>query len=1418
MLDGSLVISEFMAINNNTLDDEDGRDSDWIEIHNPTDATVNLNGWSLTDDENDLTKWQFPAVSIDRGDYLVVFASKENRIDPQSELHTNFKLDGDGEYLALVRPDGTTIAHEYAPEFPPQRADFSYGMASDPMMFSVPATAELTYLVPTPAQAGLGTDWTEPGFDDGTWTEFTRTSQLLVTEASTSPAFVEIQNVSQNAVTTSLWVVAVNDAWLYNINAVHETLWELPSEIGSGALQYRSDNSADPNYWGDDIPWRTQGPGWVMILDNAGIVVDFVVWGYPDESIQQFQVNVNGYDVSIDDIWKGSKVPGLGSSTNSLQRTGNADHDSAVDWAFVESKSMNQQNNALEVPFIREFATAVGFDTTSTDIGVAVQIDVEQQMYGQNGSLWARYPMNVDDPFALDTMQLRMKYNDAFVAYLNGVLVAESNAPTSPGWNAVATADREVAESLEYESFDLTPHLGLLQSGINVLAIHGLNYTVDDPDFLILPELIREGRRYFGNPTPGAANTPGFLDYVEDTKFDVDRGFFDAPFDVAITGKTPGATIRYTLDGSEPTETHGTEYTGPIRIDRTTTLRAAAFKQYMRPSDVDTQTYIFVDDVLAQSPHGESPGPGWPVGSVNGQVFDYGMDPAILEDPRYAGFVDDALLAIPSISLVTDLSNLFDPATGIYVNAREDGREWERPVSVELIDPAGNDGFQIDAGLRIRGAWSRTDRNPKHAFRLFFRSEYGDAKLEFPLFGDEGVNTFDTLDLRTSQDYSWTLMADTRNALVRDVFARDVQRDMGQPYTRSRYYHLYINGHYWGLYQSQERAEASFAESYFGGDKDDYDVAKVDRDASNVVVATDGTIDAYRRLHAAAVAGFADDADYYRVQGQNTDGTVNPAYERLLDVENLLDYMISIFYTGEQDGPVSNPLGGKPNNFFAIFNRNDPDGFKFFRHDAEMSLDTGIVDQVNPNRTDYGDQAQYFNPQWLNTQLTANAEYTMRFADRVHELFFNDGALTPQQSIDRLQQRIDEIDMAIIGESARWGDHGVEPPRNKLDDWLPTVNNILENYFPGRTDVVLAQFQGKGWYPDVVAPSFNQHGGWMPEGFELTVEAPAGIVYYTLDGSDPRLAGGAVSAAALVYSPGMEIPLTEGTVVKARALTGVTWSALNEAAFSIGQPYVAGRHVFYNRSTFDGDDPAANAADDNAIATDKQPLLPGGIATFANYTSYSRGINGIMVDIVGLPPGIVPDMRDFEFHVGNDDTPGGWELAPPPESYTLRKNDGVNGSDRVTIIWPDYTILNTWLKVTVEYDDLGLADDDIFYFGNIVAEAGNSATDAMVTAVDMLLARSNPRNSLAPAAIDFPYDFNRDGSVDATDLLLARNNRTNFLDALELIDLSSAAEAPTAMSPAELAWLSELAEQDRASKEEAPAETAVDVLLAMQGL
>jgi hypothetical protein len=121
-----ILITEFMAENDKTLNDEDGDASDWIEIYNAEEIAINLNGWFLTDATNNLAKWRFPDVSLLPNTYLVVFASEKNRTNPVARLHTNFKLDKGGEYLALV-DRAANIASEFAPNYPAQYTDVSYG-------------------------------------------------------------------------------------------------------------------------------------------------------------------------------------------------------------------------------------------------------------------------------------------------------------------------------------------------------------------------------------------------------------------------------------------------------------------------------------------------------------------------------------------------------------------------------------------------------------------------------------------------------------------------------------------------------------------------------------------------------------------------------------------------------------------------------------------------------------------------------------------------------------------------------------------------------------------------------------------------------------------------------------------------------------------------------------------------------------------------------------------------------------------------------------------------------------------------------------------------------------------------------------------------------------------------------------------
>lgn len=673
--------------------------------------------------------------------------------------------------------------------------------------------------------------------------------------------------------------------------------------------------------------------------------------------------------------------------------------------------------------------------------------------------------------------------------------------------------------------------------------------------------------------------------------YSLPHGFYSSPFNLTVSFDSVGSTIRYTLDGSDPrTSPNAVETASPAIINinpESTTGRAATPGVVVRAyaklngiaaTDVGSQTYIFIDKVKTQ----QYPGSPWPQGVVNTKILDYDMDPDVVNDARYTNLIDDALLEIPTVCINTELANLFDPATGIYVNPTGRGREWERPAAIELFDPKGREpGFQINAGIRLRGGYSRIPElqagQPKHAFRFFFRKDYGKGKLDYPLFGNEGVSKFDGVDLRTAQNYSWSYRGSPISIFIRDVFSRDAQRDMGQPYTRTRPYHLYINGMYWGLYQTQERSEASFAESYFGGNKDDYDVIKVDPTRGGLE-ATDGTLNAYRQLRAYAATGFASNENYFKIQGKNPDGSKNPSYPVLADIGNLIDYQLIIFYTGNFDAPISAFMGNQGvNNFYALYNRNGSAGFKFFQHDAEHTLmdpnhsehwDYGL-DRTGPYN--FGSGENNFNPQWFHERLSANAEYRVLFSDHVYKHFFNNGALTPAASQQRLLNRSYEIDTAVIAESARWGDSKVHPPRTKDDDWVPAISWLINNYFPTRTQIVLQQLKADNLYPAIDPPVFYHSTAEIKNNiFNLSSgntvvlknnnALQTGSIYYTLDGSDPRAIGGAVRSSASDGGDETEIVVSASVVLKARVKDGSTWSALHETILNTGD-YLSGVKV-----------------------------------------------------------------------------------------------------------------------------------------------------------------------------------------------------------------------------------------------------------------
>ncbi len=773
-----------------------------------------------------------------------------------------------------------------------------------------------------------------------------------------------------------------------------------------------------------------------------------------------------------------------------------------------------------------KYAVAL-LDHVETEVSAAVR-DVSSNVY-------MRIPFDVAEVDSFDGLRLHVNYDDGFVAYLNGVEVARRNTPAEITWDAAATAVRTDLDVLQTEVLDLSEHLSLLQPNTaNVLAFQVLNAASDDPDLVLNPLLEAFANAgtvtgYFPEPTPGGPNADVFLGVVPAPEIVTASGIVDpaelneqGELRVEIVNALPDAQIFVTTDGSVPSPSNGTLYDGTFSISGTTVLRAAAVKDGFIESRTATATFILLDDVLATA--------GVPAGFPthwNGEPPDYGISQDPNDLAAIAGdlslsvdaareVIKESLQSLPVMSIAGDIEDIFGLPDGLYTNPYPRGSETEHPASVEFYEADGTKGFQIDAGLRMMGWTSRIPQvSPKHSMRLLFRNEYGEGRLEYPLFPGSEITTFDTLALRANsrdswisdypfgpgtglwEEYDWGAMRSVA-AYIRDQWSREVQADMGMTAAEGRFVHLYINGVYWGVYNPTERPDGAFAADRFGGDEDDYDSITFCNPTSR---ATHGDLAVWNQLIAAVDDGLAGDAAYQRILGNNPDGTRNPDLPVLLDIDTFIDFMISGQYDATDDWPC---------NFYAFRERNQNDtGFRFLTWDNDLAIPLG---EVGADRVDVDLTGTPKSSPWrFQAVLQQNSDYVMRFADRVQQHFFHDGALTPAASAARWQRISDEIAPGMIAESARWGDYrrdvasaGPAELYTKSIHWDAFNDHMLTNYFPARTDIVLDQMRARGLYPALAAPELSQHGGTITTGFDLSIDAPDGTVYFTLDGSDPR--------------------------------------------------------------------------------------------------------------------------------------------------------------------------------------------------------------------------------------------------------------------------------------------------------------------------
>lgn len=585
------------------------------------------------------------------------------------------------------------------------------------------------------------------------------------------------------------------------------------------------------------------------------------------------------------------------------------------------------------------------------------------------------------------------------------------------------------------------------------------------------------------------------------------RGFYDSPVAVRLTTPAPGAQIRFTLDGSEPTAELGQHYTEPLRFEHQTVLRAAAFESGRRISAVATHTYVFLEDVLRQP---KAP-PGLPNGprAWNGFPSAYEMDPRVVNHPAYAPHLKEALRSLPTLSVVCQPEDLFNGRRGIYLNSLERGERWERACSIEWITANGTAGFQADCGIQIQGNYNRIpEKSPKHSFRLVFKDQYGPAKLKFPLFPDSPVTTFNTLILRAGFNNTWVhwdAVQYSRGHPTRDGWMKDSFREMGWLTTHDRYVHLYLNGLYWGLYDVSERPDGAFASSYLGGKKEDYDVI-------NESEVKGGTLEAFNRLQASS--GLANSARYDAVLAQ-------------LEMTRFIDYLLLNYYAGNTDW-------GQNKNWYALRRREPAGPFRFFVWDAEH-----IIEGLNDDSV----RRPHEPPLRIARELMANPDFRLAFADRVQRHCFKGGLLTPERAAARWVARSSQIELAIIAESARWGYYRRQAPFTRDGDWMAEQRALLGEYFPKRTDILLRQLRATGLFPEISAPVIQG----IDYGTVVFVAPERGEIYWTTDGSDPRQPGvGTVSPKATRYTAAVALRPSE--ILQARVLFGKAWSPLTDVA------------------------------------------------------------------------------------------------------------------------------------------------------------------------------------------------------------------------------------------------------------------------------
>ena len=639
-------------------------------------------------------------------------------------------------------------------------------------------------------------------------------------------------------------------------------------------------------------------------------------------------------------------------------------------------------------------------------------------------------------------------------------------------------------------------------------------------------------------------------DQVADTKFSHNRGFYSIPFDLEITTATPGATIRYTLDGSAPTESHGNTFTAPLNVAKTATVRAMAYKAGMESTNIDAQSYLFLDDAVNQPANPEGYPTSWYSSLGDNVEAKYQMNPGYPDGDQT---IKNALAALPTISVVMHQDDLFGP-DGIYNNGERDNNSaWEKACSIEFIYPddgAGN--FQVNCGIQPRSHRAADSR--KRGFRFDFKSEYGPTKLRKNIFKDAtetsaaAANEFDSIILRSGymENYTGKIYDPTQNIYFRDIMTRDAQIAASGYGTHNLFVNVFLNGLYWGMYNLTEAFDEDFLTGYLGGIDTEWFIVKSNADSNDDGQIVAGNTERYELLLQLCEQDNLDDPLVYK------------QIISLIDPNYFADYIILQNYYAVGDWPDNNWV-------FVQKNSASPEPGRFFVWDAEKALLEGDDPQSNahawysPYLWDDSDNA--FIKKGLETvparmwnAMIKNSDFRVTFADRVYKHMENEGLLTTENLLNRFDQLASLISLPLRADQKRWSDddnRNEQPGRTfNHDDWQSRLDRVRQNIAANAEDFI-NDFQNHNLYPLFAPPEFSHPGGEVQTGFTLSMTNAnsAGEIYYSATGQDPRAGGGAPAIGAINGGTSTSFVISGTTTIKARIKSGDEWSALREATY-----------------------------------------------------------------------------------------------------------------------------------------------------------------------------------------------------------------------------------------------------------------------------